>query len=693
MKKKIKFIVICFIAMYMCGCGATVNQDNGVVYKLKTLPKTYERFKDMAVFNDVLYVYTSEGVELLQEETSSVQYALKGDMTGKLAVGEEFGVFDFVDQLIVYQLDQSSSKQISLEGRALISKIEVEEDKIWILYGSQDENKRIAYYDLNQAAWYEYALKDFNVVGLDLSEQGEIVVLHKSLDETNEEVLNISLLKQDSKEVIVSYRVKEKIVDLYSIHDADIKMDANGFYICVNHRIYRFEIKSKKLQSLLSEPDKTFSKIEVYNDKVLVNGRAETEEANQLYVMQEVEVNEQEQLVLLMPNELKRTNQYTFMEEAELLRPQYPDLACTVVGLSDYANYEDKIRTKLLAKDDDFDLFFIHTGSLGKMNDKLLEPLEIEAAIDEQLYPAARRVMTKGERQVGVVNTYGVGGFMVNNALKEIIDVEYTQSLNWDWQEFITLTRKWTKDTNGDGMIDIWFSDLDAESILRELIVTYDIQNEEIGLDENIYANDEFITLIEEVKCLQEEGLLINKEEKQSKQNQCFLINVDSLSFINPLTYERLGESVKYYALPVIDKMQPIFSTGGVIYCVNPYSPKKEVAKKLLLETINPEIAVPKTKSMLYKNIEWYDTYYTQYLEKKQQQGGREIDEREIGWRMAITDEVKAVLDYAYENAYVSQIAGYLPTNIEEMLGQYAEEKIESDIVVARLGEIRKSMK
>ena len=42
---------------------------------------------------------------------------------------------------------------------------------------------------------------------------------------------------------------------------------------------------------------------------------------------------------------------------------------------------------------------------------------------------------------------------------------------------------------------------------------------------------------------------------------------------------------------------------------------KKEMAKKVLLEAIKPEVSIPQTKSMIYKNREWYTTYYDAYLE------------------------------------------------------------------------------
>ena len=244
---------------------------------------------------------------------------------------------------------------------------------------------------------------------------------------------------------------------------------------------------------------------------------------------------------------------------------------------------------------------------------------------------------------------------------------------DWDWNEFLDLCLKYSKDINSDGKNDIWLTDWNEYDILEYLAKCY--------ITQGCKDSDGFKKLLIKLKDTSEKGGLVKDDHIDT--SNCILHNA-TLSLSNEELATKNKDEREYYLLPTINKKEPIYLIDGMMYCVNRFSKNPEVAQELLVDMMSPEYVIPVCGSTWYANQEWYNSYYSQYL----RQNPNAQDARTNGMLLEMTPKLYDSFEKAYTHGTISKVRNAGEQYIM-LLKSYLQEDIDEEAFINGLSEYR----
>jgi len=275
----------------------------------------------------------------------------------------------------------------------------------------------------------------------------------------------------------------------------------------------------------------------------------------------------------------------------------------------DVSKYDDMLNKKLMAGDNDFDIFQLDCQELpGFLKNNAMLNLdgypEVRNKFNEMFEGFLKNCTYKG-RLFGVPLFSDVTAWAVNEELAKKLNME-NPSPEWRWTDLYDYAKKARQDINGDGKPDTY---LFAEggkrfpAFLDQYVCAY------MSLTEGKadFNNKEFISLIKLWKRLWDEDLILKSfEAKRGKTDNVLLYN----QYLNLSS----GNS-KMLPTPMLEnkKVYPVYLS---YFCVNKTSRNIDAAVDYLSAYLSKEVQTqyPETGEALYKDLalykqpeEWYE--------------------------------------------------------------------------------------
>ncbi|MHC1749363.1 MAG: hypothetical protein AB9856_13915 [Cellulosilyticaceae bacterium] len=569
-------------------------------------------------------------------------------------------------------------------------KFELSGDTLWAIGPGKKQNELIiTYCDIKQQEWKQLQLDDENKIieTFDISNAGEVFVMYR-IGGIEENRQYIARLSPDFKKEIKNINVSEEHYIPCPIKDILIDDTEENIYIISPNQIFKLNLKDGSVLACLSQATKKqILKALIYKDTLIVglesvSAKINTSPTIELYKMEKEDIQPNQQLSLL-------TNYYdtntAFINEINYMKTKYPNLICNVQypqteEMYSYTQYVEKLKLKLLAKDKDFNIFCIDPKDLLNMKGEYSEPLgnEAELEIIDSLLPSIQKIIIKDGQVIGGIGQVLIHILALNPAYEQEFRFTQQESMKWEWQDFLAYVDQYAKDNNKDGKIDRWFTDMTAVDLALTIIKDFEVQNADGDIERNIYNDEKVIKLLEGIKKAVGKGTLISGIDATKQDMSASTILQKKILF--GIQNANASDGREYRLYPTLNSQKPLYSNiEADIYCINPTSPNKELAKEVILTSMMPEFNISENDQFIYKDASWYSKYYNLYIEKMKQEGVVVEDKRETGKVLPLEGEFFKVLEHAYTYGRLSILIPQQEEKYIEFIKAYLGDKMTLD--------------
>lgn len=717
MKKRIANIIsIGMISIFgLVGCTNhevknSTNMDyrnSQITYKLTPFSFQEKDIKivDVDTVNDEVYIINETKIEK-QDENGVLYPVVDQEVTRQgLATTKERLIDYREDEIVIYTLNGEEVINVSSSNmwneQLFQDKLELSGDTLWAIGpGKKQKELIITYCDIKEQEWKQLQLDDENKIieAFDISDTGEVFIMYRigSIEENRQYITKLS---PDLKKEIRTIKISEEYYIPCPIKDILIDETEENIYIISPNQIFRLNLKNESVLACLSQETKQqILKTAIYKDTLIVGlenvkTMINTSPTIELYKMQEEDIQVDQKLVLLTNYYDKNT---AFINEINYMKADYPNLICTVQypqieEMYSYTQYVEKLKLKLLAKDKDFDIFFINEKDLLNMKGEYYEPFggETELEVIDSLLPSIQELLIKDGQVIGGIGQVQIDIFALNSAYEQEFNLTQEESMQWEWEDFLAYVDQYAKDMNNDGKIDRWFTDMTAVDLAVTILRDFEVQSANEDIDRNIYNDEKIIKLLEDIKSAVEKGTLISDID-MTKQgtSSSVILQKKGLYGIQNANGSDGGE---YRLYPTLNSQKPIYSNiEASLYCINPNSPNKELAKEVILTSMIPEINIPENDQFIYNDESWYNKYYDIYIEKMKEQGMAVEDKRETGKVFSVEGEFFKVLEHAYTYSRISIMTIQQEEKYIEFIKAYLGDKMSLDQLKNQLYQTRK---
>ena len=604
-------LVICllFASLILTSCTNESSKVSRTVEKPVTIKiDTNKEIIDMALDSEGnIYVVCSSEILVYNQEGKKTS-TLVSNLAGCRNITINNDIIYLIDN------DGESLKEFDLKGKKIkeqdikakkCERIEVVGD-ILVISIVDPKNPQENYIKLvNLTSGGEEKLDFKNIIGFSMFTGSNILVLMKTGKSANSSTLAEYDCK--AKKAGKEYYSNDQMSEIaYSNED-------NQVYFIQASVIKKFDLKTYKTQTIYR-----------YTASHSIGMSRIAFEGNLCYVLDVANklihkfdrdnmADENSKSIVIAVKSASFIESSNFTDVIELFNRMHPDIQVKFKELGsnsgdimkDMEEYENTLRTKLMAGDKDFDLFWIDSGIKQNyyIRSGCMLDLSSYSAITgklDKMFTGVKDLCTYEGKIFGVPDSMSIPVLKVNEELYKKLGIDLPKE-NWSVQDFYKLAVNARKDLNGDGNADTYIVEYGKDYPLfmqRYRYTHLDSLNSKV-----MYKDSELADLLELWKKMCDERLILEPEKNSNGQmdremKSNVLLYMDFIFGVNH------GEK-KYVCFPAADSGEsyPVFAN---YLCANKSSANKEIAVDFLACYISEDYHYTYPDHGLYADIAQY---------------------------------------------------------------------------------------